>query len=157
MTAGNQGEAGGGTGDDYADSDDMLNGMTDPMLSTGAVARRLGVTINTVKAWIRKGSLAAVRLPSGHYRIPSAELGRLLESRVTASLASMHRERVRQWERAEEWSRSRPPENVPIADALSWVAAMLRIARSHGELPEPSVAETVERVRALHRALSHVS
>lgn len=37
--------------------------------TTGDVARYCEVDVNTVKSWIRKGSLNAFTTPSGHYRI----------------------------------------------------------------------------------------
>jgi excisionase family DNA binding protein len=39
-------------------------------VSTGEVARRLGVSAPTVKKWIREGRLEAFRTPGGHHRIP---------------------------------------------------------------------------------------
>lgn len=35
------------------------------------------VSRDTVDRWIKRGQIAFVRLPSGHYRIPHAELERL--------------------------------------------------------------------------------
>jgi len=39
-------------------------------LTTGQVARRCGVGVNTIKRWIRMGQLDAVITPGGHWRIP---------------------------------------------------------------------------------------
>lgn len=40
-------------------------------ITTGEVARQLGVSVPTVKKWIREGRLEAFRTPGGHYRIPA--------------------------------------------------------------------------------------
>ena len=44
------------------------------------VAADLAVHANTVRRWIRIGEVEAVRTPGGHYRVPTRELHRLLES-----------------------------------------------------------------------------
>lgn len=41
-------------------------------------AQALGVTTQTIRRWIEAGHLKAVTLPTGHYRIPQAEIDRLL-------------------------------------------------------------------------------
>ena len=38
-------------------------------ISTGEIARRCGVSVPTVKKWIREGQLQAFRTPGGHYRV----------------------------------------------------------------------------------------
>jgi excisionase family DNA binding protein len=43
-------------------------------LTTRQCAERLGVTINTVKGWIRAQRLPALRTPGGHHRIAEADL-----------------------------------------------------------------------------------
>jgi excisionase family DNA binding protein len=125
------------------------------LLTTGHLARALGVTINTVKAWIRAGRLEAIRLPSGHHRIPRRELERL-RGRRSADLPDRYRERLRQWEAADAWARARPVEERSIEDALAWVATMLDISAAHGTRVEPDIDETVERVRRLHDALARI-
>lgn len=129
--------------------------MSGAFLTTGAVARAMGVTINTVKAWIRRGQVEAVRLPSGHYRIPASELQRLRGDEA-GDLPAQYRRRLRQWEVAEAWSRSQPVEEIPIEQLLTWVGRMLDVARSFGDIPEPSVEETVERYRGMRGALAAV-
>ena len=124
-------------------------------MTTGDVARALGVTINTVKAWIRRGQVDAVRLPSGHHRIPIEELHRL-RGGGAGDPGGAYRRRLRQWEVAEAWSRSQPVEERPLEDLLVWVGRMLEVARSQGEVPEPTVEETVARHRAMRRALGSV-
>ena len=44
----------------------------------GEAAKELGVSPSTVRNWVEKGYLMAVRLPSGHRRIPESELTRML-------------------------------------------------------------------------------
>ena len=41
------------------------------MLSTGQVAKKLGVSTQAVINWIEAGKLEAIKLPGGHYRIPA--------------------------------------------------------------------------------------
>lgn len=53
--------------------------MTDRIISIGAIARRLDVTGNTVRAWIRSGKLKATRTPSGRYRVSEADLVAAIE------------------------------------------------------------------------------
>lgn len=48
------------------------------MRTVGEAAEQLGVTPSTVRNWIEKGYIHAVRLPSGHRRIAQTELERLL-------------------------------------------------------------------------------
>lgn len=38
-------------------------------MTTGEIARRCGVSLPTVKKWIREGRLQAFRTPGGHYRV----------------------------------------------------------------------------------------
>lgn len=47
-------------------------------MRTGEAARRLSVSDDTIRRYIARGVLKAVRLPGGEYRIPVAELDRLL-------------------------------------------------------------------------------
>lgn len=126
------------------------------MLSTGDVARALGATINTVKRWARAGDVEAVVLPSGHFRIPRRELERLRSQPPPERLRALHRERMQSWEQAEAWSRAQPVEVAELDRLLAWVGTMLEIARAHGPIPEPDLAETAERVGRLHEALAHV-
>lgn len=120
------------------------------MLSTGDVARALGVTLNTVKAWIRSGQLDAVRLPSGHHRIPAGELDRIRSSPPAA------RARSRQWRRYEEWRERQSAVHVPLSDVLAWAGTMMDQARSRGHVPDEPMAEKAEAVARLHRALARV-
>lgn len=53
--------------------------MTGPrLLSVGDVAEQLQISSGTVRNWIDKGYIAGVRLPSGHRKVPEAEVTRLL-------------------------------------------------------------------------------
>ena len=53
--------------------------MSPELLTVSEVADRLNVNRGTVIRWIRLGQLRALRLPSGTYRIPRAELDRILK------------------------------------------------------------------------------
>ena len=47
-------------------------------VSIRQAAAELGVHENTVRNWIDRGYLRAYRLPSGHRRLPEAEVNRLI-------------------------------------------------------------------------------
>jgi len=117
------------------------------MLSTGDVGRALGVSINTVKTWIRGGKIDAVRLPSGHFRIPRRELDRLVRggSRISD-----------RWQEFERWRRGGVAEELDVDRVLEWNDSILRLARSQGPLPEEPLEEKAEGIRRMHRALASV-
>ena len=48
------------------------------LLSPREAALRLGISYPTIKQWLYRGKLKAVKTPGGHYRIPEAELDGLL-------------------------------------------------------------------------------
>lgn len=48
------------------------------LLPIGVVARRLGVSIETVRRWDRDGKIASTRTPGGQRRFAVAEVERLL-------------------------------------------------------------------------------
>lgn len=110
-------------------------------LSTGDVARSLGVTINTVRSWIRSGKVKAVRLPSGHYRIPAAERERLLRG-----------VRAEAFEYFAEWRRANPPEPRDIESVLKWNDEALEIARSQDPPTQADLEEKARRVSEMHRS-----
>ena len=49
-----------------------------PTLTVSALATALGVAPRTVRDWLAAGRVDGVRTPGGHWRIPRAELERLL-------------------------------------------------------------------------------
>jgi putative resolvase len=55
----------------------MTTTVLDRLLTTGEAAQVLNVTAMTLRTWHYKGLLKAVRLPSGHFRIPESEIERL--------------------------------------------------------------------------------
>lgn len=120
-------------------------------VSTGVVARALGVTVNTVKRWISKETLRGIRLPSGHYRVPRAELDRLVQG---WSLAARGQDRERAWKRYEDWRRGQPPSSIKLGEVLEWNDRLLDIAAAHGPIPVASPAEKARRVRAMHESLA---
>lgn len=132
--------------------------MRDTFVTTGEVARALGVTINTVKSWIRAGTLEALRLPSGHHRIPSSELDRLIaEGRLRGVQLNPLRERRRAWKRFESWRRELPVHEIPLEEVLAHMETMLALARSRGPLEYSPPREKARRVARLHRALACLS
>ena len=50
------------------------------LLTPREAALRLGISYPTVKQWLYRGKLKAVKTPGGHYRIPEAELDSLLHT-----------------------------------------------------------------------------
>lgn len=48
------------------------------LLSPREAAMRLGISYPTMKQWLYRGKLHAIKTPGGHYRIPEAELDGLL-------------------------------------------------------------------------------
>lgn len=48
------------------------------LLRVSDAARRLGVHVNTIRAWIHSGKIAAVRWPSGHFRVAEEDVIALL-------------------------------------------------------------------------------
>ena len=55
------------------------------LLDVSIVAHRLNVTPATVRGWIRADLLAAVRTPTGRYRVPACELLRILATRKASN------------------------------------------------------------------------
>ena len=49
------------------------------MLRLGEVETRLGVSRWTLYEWIKSGTIKAIRLPSGYFRIPESEVERILQ------------------------------------------------------------------------------
>lgn len=48
------------------------------LLTTGEAARKLAVTEETIRRWIGEERLAAIRLPSGQYRVRAAAIDAIL-------------------------------------------------------------------------------
>jgi len=48
------------------------------LLTPRDAALRLGISYPSIKQWIYRGKLKAIKTPGGHYRIPEAELDALL-------------------------------------------------------------------------------
>ncbi len=119
------------------------------LLRTGEVADALGVSVNTIKAWARRGLIDMVRLPSGHHRVPRREVERLLAARPGALSR-----RQEAFELFEAWRREQPSQHPPLSKLLEWNEAARRIAESQGKLPEASLEEKADRVAHLKRALA---
>lgn len=57
--------------------------MSERLLRLSVAGKRLGdVTAKTVQAWIRRGKIAGVKLPSGHWRVPEREIERYINEHV---------------------------------------------------------------------------
>jgi excisionase family DNA binding protein len=59
--------------------------VTGPLLTAREVAGLLGVSVETVLRWTRKGELPAIRLPGGAIRYRPGELDDWLDARATAA------------------------------------------------------------------------
>jgi Helix-turn-helix domain len=59
----------------------LLETSVERLLDVSIIAHRLNVTPATVRGWIRANLLAAVRTPTGRYRVPACELARILATR----------------------------------------------------------------------------
>jgi excisionase family DNA binding protein len=124
---------------------------TRDMLSTGQVGQALGVSINTVKSWVRTGKIAGFRLPSGHFRIPRGELERLLRGAPEEAGRSGDR-----WDEYQRWQQGQPADELDPDGVLAWIDSVLRLARSRGAIPEESLEEKAEGIRRMHRALARI-
>jgi excisionase family DNA binding protein len=51
--------------------------MSERFVGVSVVARRMNVCSERVRQWIKAGRIKAIRLDTGHYQIPYAELERL--------------------------------------------------------------------------------
>ena len=63
------------------------------MHRVSAVAARCGVHDDTVRAWVRRGLIAVVVLPSGQKRVTAAELARILGGRPDEAAAPRDQDR----------------------------------------------------------------
>src|SRR5579875_3041895 len=59
---------------------------TEHTISTGQVAKRLGITVRSVYRWEAAGRLHPIRLPTGQRRFSSREVDRLLRARAGTAL-----------------------------------------------------------------------
>lgn len=50
-----------------------------PLLTPREFAARMGISYPTVKQWLYRGKLRAIKTPGGHYRIPAEEVARQLQ------------------------------------------------------------------------------
>jgi excisionase family DNA binding protein len=58
-------------------TDQWRSSVTDRLLSIGEAAKRLRLSVQILRAYIDKGIIPAVKLPSGHRRIDPAIVERL--------------------------------------------------------------------------------
>lgn len=124
------------------------------MVSTGEVARALGVRINTVKNWAKAGRILARRLPSGHLRIPRSEIERLLRSSYEGPPPVPRRQA---WAEYERWRSTQPVDRPSLDRVLAWAESTRRLALADGKAVEATPEEKAARVRRLHRALGTLS
>lgn len=81
----------------------------DPVLTSRAAARLLGVAVSTAQMWIESGALEAWKTPGGHRRVRLSAVTRLLEQRGRRKAAGA-------WQPAD-------PEFLPAPDAAYPVPA----------------------------------
>lgn len=51
-----------------------------PLISLALAARRLGVCPRTIRRWVDRGRLPAVRYPSGRFRVSALVVDRLVDA-----------------------------------------------------------------------------
>lgn len=86
--------------------------MTDPLQSddlrdVAAAARRLLVSCETVRAWIRTGKIRAIRLPGGHYRIRHSEITRILDNQAHDAQVAQDAQKEQDAQKAQTQRRTR--------------------------------------------------
>jgi excisionase family DNA binding protein len=59
----------------------------DPVLTTAAAARLLGVAVSTAQLWLESGALPSWKTPGGHRRVKLSAVTRLLEAKRSAAAA----------------------------------------------------------------------
>jgi excisionase family DNA binding protein len=64
--------------------------VKEPLLRVAEVATILGTRVETVRSYIRRGTITAVVLPGGDYRVPREELDKLLSSTTSAQKEVKH-------------------------------------------------------------------
>ncbi len=57
-----------------------MSEVSEKLLTTGEVARRLQVSIKTVQRWVKEGRLRAIKYPSGRFKVPESEVEKIWES-----------------------------------------------------------------------------
>jgi excisionase family DNA binding protein len=60
----------------------------DPVLTTAAAARLLGVAVSTAQLWLESGSLPSWKTPGGHRRVRLSAVTRLLEEKARRNQAA---------------------------------------------------------------------
>lgn len=62
-----------------------LGRMSEPatMLTPPEAAKRLGVHHQTLRRWMRAGTVASVEMPSGRKKVPASEVDRILLGRAS--------------------------------------------------------------------------
>jgi putative resolvase len=81
----------------------MKGGSMAKLFTTGDVAKRLGVSANTVRTWTDEGHISYIALPSGHRRYEQEEVTRFLDSlRVPKGHAAVDKKRDADVQREQE-------------------------------------------------------
>jgi excisionase family DNA binding protein len=60
----------------------------DPVLTTAAAARLLGVAVSTAQLWLESGALPSWKTPGGHRRVKLSAVTRLLEAKRSAAVSA---------------------------------------------------------------------
>jgi putative resolvase len=103
------------------------------MLSTGQVARHLGITVRTVYRWEDTGRLHPVRLPSGQRRFCSREVEGILRARTGAADRCAVYARVSSEKQAEAGNLDRQRERLlAAATARGYEVAAVVTERASG-------------------------
>lgn len=72
----------------HADKPGQVLVSTEGTMPLHVGADLLGVSVKTLRRWAKRGLLALVRLPTGHHRVPSGEVVRLLSNRLSVAQAT---------------------------------------------------------------------
>lgn len=109
-----------------------MAGMTEPLITTGQLARNLGVSRQAVGAWARQGLITpARRTPGGEYRWIASEVDRQLAARTELQEAPM--------------PESTQPERPPVVAAIvTRGSSVLAGRRNDGKPPWTFISGEVE-------------
>jgi excisionase family DNA binding protein len=69
-------------------SSSLQSGADDPVLTTAAAARLLGVAVSTTQLWLESGALPSWKTPGGHRRVRLSAVMQLLAAKADRAAPS---------------------------------------------------------------------